>query len=72
MARTAPDADTGERPPTPASWFTIVSLIIVELVVAAAIALAVSQLYIAYECGAEAYRQEHVEQCRGGFPYPLS
>jgi hypothetical protein len=55
----------------PSSWFTIVAVLVLELVVAAIIALAVAQLFIGYECGDAAYRQAHVEQCDAGFPYPL-
>jgi hypothetical protein len=55
----------------PSSWFTILSVLLLELLAAAAIAATVGQAYIAYECGDAAYREQHLEQCREGFPYPL-
>ncbi|CAN5587489.1 hypothetical protein BH24ACT26_BH24ACT26_18040 [soil metagenome] len=56
---------------TPSSWFTIISVFVIELAIAAMLVFSVGQGYIAYECGDAAYRSEHPEQCRGGFPYPL-
>jgi hypothetical protein len=62
---------SGGQSSVPASWFTIAAIVLAELVVAAVIAFSVAQLYVGYECGDRAYREEHAEQCRGGFPYPL-
>ncbi len=59
------------RRATPSSWFTITAVIVLEVVVALAIAFTVGQLYVAYECRDRAYHEAHVEQCRGGFPYQL-
>jgi hypothetical protein len=56
---------------TPSSWFTIAAVLLLEVASALAIALAVGQAYIGYECSDVLYREEHLEQCRGGFPYPL-
>ena len=62
----------GGPPAVPASWFTILVVFVVELIIAAVIAGAVAQAYIAYECGHADYEEEHAQQCSGGLPYPLS
>jgi hypothetical protein len=56
---------------SPSSWFTIVAVLALELVVAAAIAYAVAQGYLASECSDSAFFAENTESCAGGFPYPL-
>jgi hypothetical protein len=66
-----PARDNASVEETPSSWFTIMSVLLLELLAAVAIAATVAQAYIAYECGDSAYREKHLEQCRGGFPYPL-
>jgi hypothetical protein len=58
-------------PQRPSSWFTIVAVVLAELAVALAIAYAVAQGYLSYECGDVEYRASHSEECAGGFPYPL-
>jgi hypothetical protein len=59
------------RQESPSSWFTIIGVIAVELVLAAAIAYAVAQAYLASECSDSDFSSENVEVCAGGFPYPL-
>jgi hypothetical protein len=60
-----------ESRPVPASWFTIAAVLLLEVMVAVLIAGGVAQAYISYECGQADYHDEHVQQCDGGFPYPL-
>ena len=55
----------------PSSWFTIVSVVLAELAVAATLAFTVAQVHVGYECGDATYREEHGARCAGGFPYPL-
>jgi hypothetical protein len=56
---------------SPSSWFTIIAVLAIELAVAAAIAYAVAQGYLASECSDSAFFAENTEICAGGFPYPL-
>lgn len=55
----------------PASWFTIIGVLALEFLVAAAIAYAVAQGYLASECSDDEFLTENTEICTGGFPYPL-
>ncbi|MGH2788331.1 MAG: hypothetical protein ACRDJV_10535 [Actinomycetota bacterium] len=54
-----------------ASWFTIIAVVTAELALAAALAYAVAQGYLAYECSHSDYATENSVTCAGGFPYPL-
>jgi hypothetical protein len=56
---------------SPSSWFTIIAVLAVEFVVAAALAYVVAQGYLASECSDSAFFAENAEICAGGFPYPL-
>ncbi len=54
----------------PASLFTILIVLLLELGAAAGIAYAVAQGYLANECSKHDFRAENPETCAGGFPYP--
>jgi hypothetical protein len=56
---------------TPSSWFTIIAVLAVEFVVAAILAYAVAQGYLASECSDSEFFAENHETCADGFPYPL-
>jgi hypothetical protein len=53
------------------SWFTVIAVVAVEFAVAAVLAYAVAQGYLAYECSDDEFVAENAQTCDGGFPYPL-
>lgn len=53
------------------SWFTILAVVAVEFALAAVLAYAVAQGYLAYECSDDEFVAENAQTCDGGFPYPL-
>jgi hypothetical protein len=56
---------------SPSSWFTIIAIVAVQLVVAATLAYAVAQGYLAWSCSDSEFFAENLETCTDGFPYPI-
>lgn len=56
---------------SPSSWFTIFAILALEFVLAAVLAYAVAQGYLAYECSDAEFLAENARICTGGLPYPL-
>ncbi|MGH2821005.1 MAG: hypothetical protein ACRDJ5_10175 [Actinomycetota bacterium] len=58
-------------PRGPASLFTILIVLLLELGAAAGLAYGVAQGYLGYECSDPSFGSEHQDICAGGFPYPV-
>jgi hypothetical protein len=56
---------------SPSSWFTIIAVVAIQLVVAAALAYVVAQGYLSYMCSESEFASENQATCAVGFPYPL-